>query len=198
MSSGEDERLNQQMNFLCEIDALKRIVRQNKILDGSRRENSAEHSWHLALFALILAEYGDGIDPVRVMTMLLVHDIVEIDAGDTFIYDRKGLKDKKIREQKAANRLFKLLPSDQAIFLRTAWDEFEERSTPEARFANSIDRLQPLLHNERTGGYAWRRHGITAEQVYGINGHMSEGAPRLWQLACTLIKKAVARGDLAP
>lgn len=198
MSSGDDERLNQQMNFLCEIDALKRIVRQNKILDGSRRENSAEHSWHLALFALILAEYGDGIDPVRVMTMLLVHDIVEIDAGDTFIYDRKGLKDKKIREQKAANRLFKLLPSDQAVFLRTAWDEFEERSTPEARFANSIDRLQPLLHNERTGGYAWRRHGITADQVYGINRHMSEGSPRLWQLACTLIKKAVSRGDLAP
>ena len=198
MNNDEDERLNQQMNFLCEIDALKRIIRQNKILDGSRRENSAEHSWHLALFALILAEYGHDVDPIRVMTMLLVHDIVEIDAGDTFIYDTKGLKDKKCREQQAADRLFNLLPSDQAVFLRAAWDEFEERTTPEAQFANAIDRLQPLLHNERTGGYAWRRHGITADQVYGINRHMDEGSPRLWQLARTLIKEAVSRGDLTP
>lgn len=197
MNDDESGRLNRQIEFLCEIDALKRVERHNTLLDGSRQENSAEHSWHLALFALVLTEYGDGIDVIRVLTMLLVHDIVEIDAGDTFVYDTERQKDKQRREQQAADRLFALLPSDQATFLRSAWDEFEARNTPEALFANAVDRLQPLIHNGRTGGHVWRKHGITVDQVYGINRHMSEGAPRLWQFARDLIDQAAARGELA-
>lgn len=160
-----DRRLHEQIEFLCAIDELKRVERQTTLLDGSRRENSAEHSWHLALYAMVLAEYGGDLDVGRVLRMVLVHDIVEIDAGDTYIYDEQGQATKEERERQAADRLFALLPDDQAGVLRAAWDEFEERETPEARFAYAIDRLQPLLHNHRTGGAAWRRHGITADQV---------------------------------
>ena len=130
--------------------------------------------------------------------MVLVHDIVEIDAGDTFIYDEAGQATKQDRERQAADRLFALLPADQASRLRAAWDEFEERETPEARFAYALDRLQPVLHNHRTGGAAWRRHGITSEQVRAKNGAIAAGSPRLWELARSLIEESVKRGDLAP
>jgi len=193
-----DRRLNEQIEFLCAIDDLKRVRRQTTLLDGSRPENSAEHSWHLALYALVLAEYGGDLDAGRVLAMVLVHDIVEIDAGDTFIYDEAGQATKQDRERQAADRLFALLPADQASRLRAAWDEFEERETPEARFAYALDRLQPVLHNHRTGGAAWRRHGITSEQVRAKNGAIAAGSPRLWELARSLIEESVKRGDLAP
>ena len=191
-----DRRLHEQIEFLCAIDELKRVERQTTLLDGSRRENSAEHSWHLALYAMVLAEYGGDLDVGRVLRMVLVHDIVEIDAGDTYIYDEQGQATKEERERQAADRLFALLPDDQAGVLRAAWDEFEERETPEARFAYAIDRLQPLLHNHRTGGAAWRRHGITADQVYVKNHPIGDGAPRLWELARELVETSVQRGDL--
>lgn len=198
MTGAVDRRLNEQIEFLCAIDDLKRVRRQTTLLDGSRPENSAEHSWHLALYALILAEYGGDLDAGRVLAMVLVHDIVEIDAGDTFIYDEAGQATKQDRERQAADRLFALLPADQASRLRAAWDEFEERETPEARFAYALDRLQPVLHNHRTGGAAWRRHGITSEQVRAKNGAIAAGSPRLWELARSLIEESVKRGDLAP
>lgn len=198
MTGAVDRRLNEQIEFLCAIDDLKRVRRQTTLLDGSRPENSAEHSWHLALYALVLAEYGGDLDAGRVLAMVLVHDIVEIDAGDTFIYDEAGQATKQDRERQAADRLFALLPADQASRLRAAWDEFEERETPEARFAYAIDRLQPVLHNHRTGGAAWRRHGITSEQVRAKNGAIAAGSPRLWELARSLIEESVKRGDLAP
>ena len=191
-----DRRLHEQIEFLCAIDELKRVERQTTLLDGSRRENSAEHSWHLALYAMVLAEYGGDLDVGRVLRMVLVHDIVEIDAGDTYIYDEQGQATKEERERQAADRLFALLPDDQAGVLRAAWDEFEERETPEARFAYAIDRLQPLLHNHRTRGAAWRRHGITADQVYEKNHPIGDGAPRLWELARRIVETSVQRGDL--
>lgn len=198
MTGAVDRRLNEQIEFLCAIDDLKRVRRQTTLLDGSRPENSAEHSWHLALYALVLAEYGGDLDAGRVLAMVLVHDIVEIDAGDTFIYDEAGQATKQDRERQAADRLFALLPADQASRLRAAWEEFEERETPEARFAYALDRLQPVLHNHRTGGAAWRRHGITSEQVRAKNGAIAAGSPRLWELARSLIEESVKRGDLAP
>lgn len=198
MNGAVDRRLNEQIEFLCAIDDLKRVRRQTTLLDGSRPENSAEHSWHLALYALVLAEYGGDLDAGRVLAMVLVHDIVEIDAGDTFIYDEAGQATKQDRERQAADRLFALLPADQASRLRAAWDEFEERETPEARFAYALDRLQPVLHNHRTGGAAWRRHGITSEQVRAKNVAIAAGSPRLWELARSLIEESVKRGDLAP
>ena len=196
MSDAIDGRLHEQIEFLCAIDELKSVQRQTTLLDGSRRENSAEHSWHLALYAMVLAEHGGDLDLCRVLQMVLVHDIVEIDAGDTYIYDEKGRETKEERERLAADRLFALLPDDQAGVLRAAWDEFEERRTPEARFAYAIDRLQPLLHNYRTHGAAWRRHGITADQVYDKNHPIGDGAPRLWELARELVETSVQRGDL--
>lgn len=198
MTGAVDRRLNEQIEFLCAIDDLKRVRRQTTLLDGSRPENSAEHSWHLALYALVLAEYGGDLDAGRVLAMVLVHDIVEIDAGDTFIYDEAGQATKQDRERQAADRLFALLPADQASRLRAAWEEFEERETPEARFAYALDRLQPVLHNHRTGGAAWRRHGITSEQVRAKNGAIAAGSPRLWELARSLIEESMKRGDLAP
>lgn len=198
MNGAVDRRLNEQIEFLCAIDDLKRVRRQTTLLDGSRPENSAEHSWHLALYVMILAEYGGDLDAGRVLAMVLVHDIVEIDAGDTFIYDEAGQATQQDRERQAADRLFALLPADQASRLRAAWDEFEERETPEARFAYAIDRLQPVLHNHRTGGAAWRRHGITSEQVRAKNSAIAAGSPRLWELARSLIEESVKRGDLAP
>lgn len=198
MTGAVDRRLNEQIEFLCAIDDLKRVRRQTTLLDGSRPENSAEHSWHLALYALVLSEYGGDLDAGRVLAMVLVHDIVEIDAGDTFIYDEAGQATKQDRERQAADRLFALLPADQASRLRAAWEEFEERETPEARFAYALDRLQPVLHNHRTGGAAWRRHGITSEQVRAKNGAIAAGSPRLWELARSLIEESVKRGDLAP
>jgi putative hydrolase of HD superfamily len=194
------ERLDRQIDFVVELNKLKTIVRRTWLPDGSRRENDAEHSWHLAMMAMLLAEYvaSDRLDLLRVLKMLLVHDVVEIDAGDTFAYDDAAAADKPQREQAAATRLFGMLPPDQGKEMRELWDEFETRRTPEARFAAALDRLQPILLNYYSHGKAWQEHGITSDQVVARNRHMSDGAPQLWQFARALIDSAVEEGYLAP
>src|SRR3954471_16778318 len=157
-----DTRLTQHIQFVMEIYKLKTILRQTPLMDNSRRENSAEHSWHLAVMALTLGEYAEqGTDLTRVIKMVLVHDIVEIDAGDTFAYDAQGYTDKEEREQRAAARIFGLLPDDQRDELLALWHEFEAITTPEPRFANALDRLEPLLGNYATGGGSWKKPGVT-------------------------------------
>jgi putative hydrolase of HD superfamily len=192
-------RLAAQLDFILEIGKLKRVLRRSYILDGSRRENDAEHSWHLALMAAVLAEHAaEPVDIGRVIRMLLIHDLVEIDAGDTSMYDADAHADKAEREERAADRIFALLPDDQAERFRALWDEFEARQTPEARFAAAIDRLQPQLLNDQTQGRLWREHGVTVDQVIARNRHMAEGAPALWDTARRLLDDAVAKGYLAP
>jgi putative hydrolase of HD superfamily len=190
----DKERFDQQIQFILEIDKLKSVVRQSYLLDGNRRENSAEHSWHVALMGLLLAEYAEQpVDLLRLMKMLLIHDIIEIDAGDTYCYDEAGVTDQSSRESEAAERLFGLLPEDQMEEFRELWAEFEERSTAEAKFAATIDRLMPLLHNFHTEGRSWREHGIRKNQVSSRNEVMKEGALPLWEFAMSLIDEAVDR-----
>lgn len=190
--------LPQQIGFIVEIDKLKMILRQTLLIDGSRRENTAEHSWHLAMMAITLADYADRpVDIGRVIRMLLVHDLVEIDAGDTFVYDVAANQDKAEREAAAAERIFGLLPLDQGTELRSFWQEFEARTTPDAAFAAALDRLQPLLHNYHTEGSTWRQHGITVEQVVTLNRAIANGSQRLWEYTERLIEDAAARGFLA-
>ena len=194
-----DERLTQQLRFLLEADRLKRVDRRNLLADGSRRENTAEHSWHLALLALVLAEHAvEPVDVGRVVAMLLLHDLVEIDAGDTYIYDDAAHDDKAARELAAADRLYALLPDDQALELRLLWDEFELGETVDARFARSLDRFQPLLLNHASEGRSWQEHGITADRVRAVNLRAADGAPPLGPVVEELIADAVARGLLAP
>jgi len=192
------ERLERQLRFIVEIDKLKSVFRQTLLMHGKRYENDAEHSWHIAVMALLLSEYASGqkLDIARVMKMALVHDLVEIDAGDTFCYDEKGAQTKLAREQSAADRIFGILPADQASEIRALWDEFEARQTPEARFAAALDRLQPLLHNYNTQGAAWQKHGVTSDKVLARNKHIEEGAPVLWEYAENLIRDAVEKGYL--
>lgn len=192
------ERLEQQIRFILEIDKLKSILRRTILINRSRRENSAEHSWQFALMAVLLAEYAnEPVDWVKVVKMALIHDIVEIDADDTFIYDEAGALVKAEKEQKAAARLFGLLPPDQGTEFRQLWDEFEARKTPEARFAAALDRLIPILLNVNTEGKTWRDHGITSDRVIQRNQHMAEGSVPLWEYARAQIEKAVADGILA-
>lgn len=192
-------RLADQIRFIIEIDKLKNVFRQTYLTDGGRKENDAEHSWHLAVMAILLSEYAAdrGVDVLKVVKMVLIHDLVEIDAGDTFCYDEAGHADKSRREQAAADRIFAILPGDQGSALRALWEEFEARRSPEARFAAALDRLQPLLHNYHTGGAAWREHGVTVDRVLARNRHMGEGAPALWDYADRFIRDAVDRGLLA-
>ncbi|MDE0023330.1 MAG: HD domain-containing protein [Spirochaetaceae bacterium] len=191
-------RLQQQIAFLVEADKLKRVLRRSSISGGQRLENSAEHSWHLALMALVLAEHAaaPGLDLLKVLRMLVVHDLVEIDAGDTFAYDAEARKDQKEREERAAERIFALLPGTQGDELRAVWDEFEARGSPEARFAASLDRLQPMLLNYVNGGSGWQRNGVRAAQVRDLNRSIDTGAPELWRYAAGLIEDAVGRGYL--
>lgn len=194
----EPSRLARQIDFLVEIDKLKNIVRQTWLTDQSRRENDAEHSWHLAVLAMLLTEYAKEpeLDLLRVLKMVLVHDLVEIDAGDTFAYDTIRAQDKADREQLAADRIFNILPPDQASEIRTLWEEFELRETPEARYAAALDRFQPILHNYYTQGKAWRHHGITSDQVIARNRHIADSAPALWAHVEQLIRDAVEKGYL--
>ena len=192
------DRLEQQIAFIVEIDRLKSVVRQNYLADGSRRENTAEHSWHVTLMAMILSEHAaEAVDSARVLELLLVHDLVEIDAGDTFAYDSVGEQSKAAREQAAAERIFGLLPAAQAERLRAAWDEYEASETPEARFALSLDRLMPMIHNSLTEGRAWQANGVTADKVRHRAESISRGAPALGALAGKLIASSVAAGFLA-
>jgi putative hydrolase of HD superfamily len=193
-----NERFNHQITFLLELDKLKEIKRQSRIIPSLRRENSAEHSWHIAIMALVLGrDYGKDVDLSRVVTMLLLHDIVEIDAGDTYAYDQEGYQDKDEREQEAAARIFGLLPPDQAETLRTTWEEFEQGASREARFAHSMDRLMPLLHNYYSQGSTWKSHGTCKSQVQNRMAKIREASPELWEFAENLIDRAVSQGYLA-
>jgi len=190
-------RLDQQIGFILELDTLKSVLRRSYLLNNTRRENSAEHSWHLSAMAVVLAEHANAdIDQFRVLKMLLVHDIVEIDSGDTYIYDTAGNDTKAVREQEAAQRIFGLLPDNQKLELTQLWHEFEARETPEAKFAAALDRLMPLLHNYHTEGRSWREHGITKQQVLNLNRHIADGSQSLWEYAESLIDDAAAKGYL--
>lgn len=175
------DRLTRQLRFIVEIDRLKGVLRQTLIGDATRRENSAEHSWHLAVMAVALAEYApEGVDVARAVRMVLAHDVVEIDAGDAFCYDAAANLGKDERECQAAERIFGLLPADQAAELHALWREFEEGRTNEARFAVALDRLQPLLQNRHARGGTWRRHGITRAQAEARMQPIRVAMPALW------------------
>jgi putative hydrolases of HD superfamily len=196
----KNEKLLKQIEFIIEIDKLKQIFRQNAVIGTTRNENDAEHSWHMAVMAIILSEYTSDkeIDILRVVKMVLIHDLVEIDAGDTFCYDEKGYEDKGDREQKAAERLFSVLPEDQAQEIMELWKEFEELNTPEAKFAGCMDRLQPLLLNYNTNGHTWKKPGVTSKKVLKRNELLKENAPELWELAKEIIEKSIEKGYLQP
>lgn len=185
-----DERLEKQISFIMEIDKLKRITRQSYITGAERKETDTDHSWHLAMMCALLSEYAnEKIDVLHTMTMVLIHDIVEIDAGDTYAYDTAGNSTKREREVRAADRIFGLLPEEQARQMRDLWEEFEEGITPEARFANTLDKVQPIMLNDATGGIAWREHGVKVSQVMGRNARTAEGSQQLWEYAKSLIDK---------
>ncbi len=191
-----DSRLKAQLAFLLEIDKLKLVQRRNELADASRRENTAEHSWHLVLFAMTLAEQSPGIDAAHAVRLVAVHDLVEIDAGDTFFWDAKGYEDKEDRERAAAKRLFGLLPADQAAEYEALWEEFEAAETPEAVFANAVDKLAPVLLNSHSGGRSWRENGITAAMVREKMTVIRQASPRLGDALETLIAKGEASGAL--
>jgi len=191
------ERLTQQIAFILELDKLKSVLRRSYVTGTARRENSAEHSWHIALAALTLAEYAN--EPVaidHVIKLLLVHDIVEIDADDTFIYDTTGKLDQADRENLAAERIFGLLPADQRVQYFRLWREFEEHTTPEAKFARAVDRLLPVLHNYYTQGRGWQENNIHQGQVLAVNGIMGDGSTALWHFIQAKIQEAVDQGYL--
>lgn len=175
------DRLASQLAFAAEMDKLKHVLRRTSVVGESRLENSAEHSWHLAVLAPVLAEHAPAeVDLARTLTMLLIHDVVEIDAGDTFAFDAAANLDKEEREQAAADRLFGLLPEDQQAHYRDLWDEFEARETPEAMFANALDRFQGLLQNVHNDGGTWKKYGISREKILERMDPIREGAPALW------------------
>lgn len=191
-------RLAQQIRFIAEVDKLKEIFRQTVNTQSRRAENDAEHSWHLCLCVIVLVEHANTptLDVLRVLKMVILHDLVEIDAGDTFAYDVAGMVGQHEREALAANRIFGLLPDDQAIDFRLLWDEFEARSTPESKFAAAVDRFQPMLLNCLTQGAAWNRHGITHDRVVARNRHIADGSAELWLFAEQMLNEMVAAGHL--
>ena len=193
------ERLERQIAFLMEADKLKTVLRRNRVVsDPTRRENDAEHMYHFALFAMVLTEYANApVNLLHVLRMILIHDVVEIDAGDTFVYDMAAQADKREREERAADRIFNLLPADQAAEYRALWEEFEAEETVEARFAAALDRMQPLLCNYFTGGGAWKEHHVTPPQVFGRNSKMARGSAELWSYVSGLLDDAVAKGYMA-
>lgn len=178
------ERLEQQFAFIEEIDKEKLIGRQNYITDGSRKENDAEHAWHMALMIILLQEYAnEEIDVLRTVTMALLHDVIEIDAGDTYAYDEQAKLDQQERELKAADRIFNLLPEDQALKMREIWDEFEAQETKEAKFARTMDHIQPLILNAKSDGKSWKEHGVRASQILKRNARTADGSKVLWDYA---------------
>lgn len=190
-----DDRLTAQLAFLLEIDRLKRILRRTSLVGGDRRENSAEHSWHLAMMAMVLADYtNEPIDLLHTIKMLLIHDIVEIDAGDTFAYDIAGNLDKEAREQTAADRIFGMLPADQRDELRALWEEFDAQQTPEARFATALDRMIPALQNYQNDGGTWHAVGVDRAAVYRRLSPIDAGSHTLWKYVDAMLQTAVERG----
>lgn len=191
------DRLKQQMEFILEVDKLKNITRQTYLSEGTKQENDAEHSWHLALMALLLGEYSnEKIDTLRVMSMVLIHDIIEIDAGDTYAYDDAGNATKREREEKAAARIFGLLPEDQEKMMWELWEEFESSDTPESKFANALDRMQPLMLNDATGGRAWMEHDVAKHQILNRNKKVHEGSEEIWSWMEDIIDKNVKMGHI--
>jgi putative hydrolase of HD superfamily len=191
-------RLEQQLAFLCEIDKLKSILRKSRIFDGTREETSAEHSWHLAMLAGWLHEYArEPVDPFHSVKLALVHDIVEIDAGDTFIYDKTRQQDRLERETRAAERIFALLPEDQRRDMWALWHEFEAGRTPEARFVRALDRIQPMLLHAMTGCRVWFENGVTRSQVLERIKEIERHIPALWPVALEIVDRAVREGMLA-
>ncbi len=189
--------LEKRIAFILELDKAKEVFRQSYLVDGSRRENDAEHSWHLAVMAILLADYAnEPIDVAHTVEMVLFHDVIEIDAGDTYAYDEAGNATKREREVKAADRIYGMLPDAQRDELRVLWEEFEEMETPESKFANMLDRLQPLLLNDASGGKSWEEHGVKKSQVLSRNERMHEGSEILWELAKNLIEENVRRGHI--
>lgn len=192
-----NERLLKQMAFIREIDKEKSVFRQTWLTDGSRKENDAEHSWHLAMMALLLSEYAnEKVDVLHVMSMVLIHDLVEIDAGDTYAYDSAGNETKRARELKAADRLFNILPEDQAKKLRALWDEFEEGKTAEAKFANTLDKCQPIMLNDASGGKSWDEHDVFASQIWKRNEKTGDGSERVWEFFKAIIEVNIENGKI--
>ena len=191
------ERLKKQLDFSLEIDKEKNIFRQTSLSGHGRKENDAEHAWHMAIMAYLLREYSnEPVDISKVMLMCLIHDIVEIDAGDTYAYDPVNLSTQKEREDAAKERIFSLLPDDQRDELISLFDEFEEYSSAESRFAHSLDNLQPLILNNSNGGTDWMEHGVSAEQVYGRQRKTKQGSEALFEVTDKIIKDNIAKGSL--
>lgn len=191
------ERLEKQIEFIKEIDKLKSINRQTLLINEDRQENDAEHSWHLAMLAFLLAEYSnEKIDVLKTVKMVLIHDIVEIDAGDTYCYDSEGYKTKTDRETKAADRIFGILPEDQCAELKSLWREFEAMNTPESKFACVLDRLQPILLNYTKGGISWKNHNIKRSQVEERNQCTKYGSEELYDYIMNIISEAADKGML--
>ena len=189
----EKSRLEKQIAFLTEVDKEKNIFRQTYLADGKRKENDAEHSWHLALAAVLLKEHTDlG----RVMTMVLIHDLVEIDAGDTYAYDTEGAATKREREVKAADRIFGILPEDQGTYLRELWDEFEAYETAEAKYAHLLDNFQPLMLNDASDGKSWEEHGVHKSQVCRRNARIPETSEIVWEKMLEIMDKHIEKGHL--
>lgn len=191
-------RLSKQLDFLREIDKVKSVFRNTVLLDKSRRENDAEHSWHMAVCAMLFQEYANynDLDMGKVLKMIMLHDIVEIYSGDTFAYDPAGRETQTEREKLAADKLFALLPDDQSKEFRALWDEFEECSTPESKYAHLVDRFMPIYHNYVTQGLKWREFGITKSQVLNRNQNIKEGSEEIWNYVCEIVEDAVAKGYL--
>ena len=191
------ERLEKQIQFIVEIDKVKNIYRQNYLADGERKENDAEHSWHIALMAYLLQEYSEKpIDVSKVMLMVLIHDLVEIDAGDTYAYDAAGAETKRQREETAADRIFGLLPEDQGRYFRELWEEFEAYETPEGKYAHLLDNFQPLLLNDVSGGLSWKEHQVKKSQIYKRNEKIEETSETVWNCMKEIIQKHIGRGHV--
>lgn len=198
MEAEQRKRLEQQMAFIKEIDKMKKIGRQTYLSDPSRKENDAEHSWHLAMLCLILSEHAnEKINMLHVMSMVLIHDLVEIDAGDTYAYDTVGNQNKREREVKAAERIFHILPEDQAVYIRQLWEEFEEGATMEAKFAHTLDNIQPVMLNDASDGKAWAEHQVELSQILNRNKNTKDGSESLWEYAKEIyIKPNVEKGRI--
>ena len=192
-----DDRLRKQMDFILEVDKLKKIGRQTYLSDASRKENDSEHSWHLALMAVLLSEHSNReIDVLKAVTMVLIHDIVEIDAGDTYAYDTAGNTTKREREVAAADRIFNLLPSDQAEYFRELWEEFEEGASAEAQFAITLDKTQPVMLNSASGGKSWREHEVCRSQIMKRNENTHKGSEAMWEYVDGIIKDNIDKGNI--
>lgn len=192
-----DERLKHQLDFALEIDKEKNIFRQTHLSGHGRNENDAEHAWHMAIMAYLLREYSnEPVDIGRVMLMCLIHDIVEIDAGDTYAYDEEARKSQREREEAAKERIFSLLPDDQKAELTALFEEFEEQKSPEARFAKAMDNLQPLILNHSNGGSDWAEHGVRADQVYSRQSQTKPGSEKLYEITDAIIQENIRKGSL--